>query len=97
MDTRSENRGLTGHYPIVWPLQIEIDLHNLSTAVSDRDRQNSRSKTLFFPTSPTVSGPQCCIAAAPCAVKAVRWLVLAMAVLAHAGVESLRGIVLLWA
>lgn len=57
----------------MWPLQIEIDLHNLPTAVSDRDRQNSRSKTLLLPHPLAVCCAallQCCNAAALGAVKA---------------------------
>lgn len=61
-----EKGGLTGHLgntvPIVRPLQIEIDLHHLSTAVSDQDRQNSRSKT---PAPPPLS-PTCCCTALHC-------------------------------
>lgn len=54
-----ESRANSSLRPIVWPLQIEIDLHNLPSAVSDRDRQNSRSKTLFLRHPLTV----CCAAA----------------------------------
>lgn len=65
-----ESRANRSLWPTVWPLQIEIDLHNLPTAVSDRDRQNSRSKTLLPRLPPTVAVLQCCIAAALCVVKA---------------------------
>lgn len=86
------NRSL---WPIVCPLQIEIDLHNLPTAVSDRDRQNPRSKTLL-PRRPLDCLLHCTAALlqhyAP--GKPVRWMVLAMAVSFHAGVELLRGSVL---
>lgn len=93
-----ESRANRSPWPIVWPLQIEIDLHNLPTAVSDQDRQNSRSKTLFCSDFALMS--LYCNAALlqySASGKPVKWKVLAVAVLNHAGVESLRGSGLAWA
>lgn len=87
-----ESRANRSVWPIVCPLQIEIDLHNLP---SDRDRQNPRSKTLL-PRRPLDCLLHCAAALlqhyAP--GKPLRWTVLATAVSFHAGVESLRGSVL---